>query len=135
MDELKPVVIYPPRGPSSISATVSITEKRAPTDESVRLLREMEQKARDEVLQSIKVGNTVFECIVQQVVDCFNDQVRMQAAFSLNGKKMKAEFCMWTHEARENRMKLINGLRDEMGRVIATEVLLDGLRGLEAWGP
>jgi hypothetical protein len=38
-----------------------VHEHRAPTDESVRLLREMEQKMRDRVLDSIHVADTPLE--------------------------------------------------------------------------
>lgn len=35
--------------------SVSVTEKRAPTDESVRLLKEMESAVREKVVESVRV--------------------------------------------------------------------------------
>ena len=37
--------------------TVNVTEKRAPTDESVRLLKEMEEAARNKVIETIVVAD------------------------------------------------------------------------------
>ncbi len=42
----------------------TITENRAPTDESVRLLKEMETAARDKVQASIRVENCPVDCVL-----------------------------------------------------------------------
>ena len=39
--------------------TVNVTEKRAPTDESIKLLREMEQKALNSVVDAIEVRTNI----------------------------------------------------------------------------
>lgn len=70
----------------SIHATVH--EHRAPTDASVKLLNEMEQAARDKIEKSIRVGDTSFECVIHTQLDHINDQIKVAAIFSLNGKKM-----------------------------------------------
>ena len=44
-----------------VTRNVNVTEHRAPTDESVKLLREMEAKAEAEVIKAVAVGNQSFE--------------------------------------------------------------------------
>lgn len=125
----QPVIVFPPsRGHTTVNANIAIN--RAPTDESVKLLREMETKAKDEVVKSLHVGNTIFECIVQQYLDNFNDQVVISAVFKLNGKRMRAEHRMYTREAQD-KAKLAQGLRDEMAKIIATEVLLPAFSAMD----
>ena len=47
-------------GPTN--TTVKVTEQRAPTDDSVRLLKEMEEAARKKITESTTVHNTEFTC-------------------------------------------------------------------------
>lgn len=70
---------------------VTITEKRAPTDESVRLLKEMEEAARNKVLETIVVADTSFECKIHKMVDPINDQDVYNVVFSLGKQKRRTE--------------------------------------------
>lgn len=47
---------------TSYPSHVSITEKRAPTDESVKLLKEMEEKAEEKLLEACELKNNLFTC-------------------------------------------------------------------------
>lgn len=71
--------------------TVNVTEKRAPTDESVRLLKEMEEAARNKVLETIVVADTSFECKIHKVMDPINDQDVYGVVFSLGKQKRRTE--------------------------------------------
>lgn len=100
--------------------TREVHEHRAPTDESVKLLREMETKAREQVTQATHVFDTAIDCVVEQLREPYHDKVRMAAVFSLNGRKMRVDVALPSHEAKELPIKL----RDAMAEKIATEVLL-----------
>ena len=50
-------------GRTQINANVKVKEKRAPTDESVRLLNEMQEKARENILATIKVDDNKLKAI------------------------------------------------------------------------
>lgn len=106
--------------------TREIHEHRAPTDESVKLLREMEQKAKDQIIQAIHVGNSVFECVVHMNKSMMDGSTTILAVFSLNGKKMTAEFT--AHEWRTNTVQMVEGLKlaiaDKISREILTEVFM-----------
>lgn len=128
-----PLIIHDTRT-EYVTTTVNVTEKRAPTDESVRLLGEMERAAEQRVIESIRVGDMVFKCVVHSHADMLNDQRVLVAVFSLNGKQMKAEHRVSTRDDRSDPGAAIRGLRDEMAKVIATSVLTPALAGLRFGG-
>lgn len=102
------------------STSVHVTEKRAPTDESVRLLTEMEAAARERIKAAIRVTDTAFDGVVHISFDVLNNRTLAACMFSLNGKKMEARthFFMGSSE-NENIEKLI----DAVARTIACEIL------------
>jgi hypothetical protein len=75
------------RGPSN----VTVNEKRAPTDESVRLLNEMEQAARNKVVETTVVKDTHFECKIHKSVDMFSMQDVYSVIYSLNGRNQTTQ--------------------------------------------
>lgn len=123
-----PQVYLLPRDPTVHRSEVTITEKRAPTDESVRLLREMEAKAQAEVLKAVSITDNGFDCVIHQFRDHLSDLMRWRAVFKLNGKQMTADI---ETDPREDfgggaNLQAMMKLRDEMAKVIAAEVLHDG---------
>jgi hypothetical protein len=74
-----------------IDVHTNITEKRAPTDEAVRLLKEMEAAAAAKVQAAIRVQDTAFECVVHVTDDFLNGEKKIAAIFSMNGKKLRAD--------------------------------------------
>ena len=123
-------------GDGHTNVNVKITEKRVPTDDSVRLLREMEAAAREQVIEAISVGDTAFECVVhyQQRMMEDKDKDELVAIFSLNGRKMEARFIQdrgarlmqmrWRHE-------LVDGLIEAVAKKIATEILRGALSQMQ----
>lgn len=103
----------------------TVVEKRAPTDESVRLLKDFEAEAKGKVLDSIRLTENGFECIVHQYVELVNDQQIFIAIFNLNGKKMDAEYRIQRFECRgqEWHRKVADGLLKAISEKIATQAL------------
>jgi hypothetical protein len=108
---------------------VDITEHRAPTDESVALLRDMEAKAREQVEQALHVGDTTFDCVVHRQINQHDQTIHLVALFSMNGKRLKAEYRETLY--RTNMTIAVQKLRDEVAQVIATHVLSTALQGLD----
>ena len=104
---------------SRISSSVHVTEKRAPTDESVRLLAEMEAAAAARVKAAIRVTDTAFECVIHAARDHLNDRMLIAAVFSLNGRKMEAKTFFQQGDTETGIEKLVK----EVALVIACEVL------------
>lgn len=118
----RPVVVSVSQPTRTEYVTRNIHEHRAPTDESVRLLREMEQAARDSVEQSFNVGGNGFECVVTVNREFASNDIIARAVFSLNGKRMTAEGRVRGFEISDPT-KLFQTLRDNVAQVIAGEVI------------
>lgn len=101
-------------GPEIIRATVH--EHRAPTDESVRLLHELEEEAIKKIEQSIRVGDASFECVIHQMNDHANNQIKIVAMFSLNGKKMayRCSIPPMDFTAQKLFEKIVDGISKEI---------------------
>ncbi len=106
--------------------TRDVHEHRAPTDESVKLLREMEGKAKEQIIKAVHVGDTTFECVVHQMRHAEDQSQSLRAVFSMNGKKMTVTVRDHGWEANDEK-KLAMKLRDEMASEIATTILLPAL--------
>ena len=72
-----------PSGPSHVS--MNVTEKRAPTDQSVALLKEMEEAARKKVNETIVVADTSFECKIHKIFEAMSDQDVYAIHYKMNG--------------------------------------------------
>jgi hypothetical protein len=95
--------------------SVNVREERAPTDASVRLLREMEDKAKDQVEQSLRIQS----CGVEAVVHRHDNQMDAKTVFAIhykiNGERRKcyAE-SEWRADARENLEAVWKALADDL---------------------
>lgn len=68
--------------------TVNITEKRAPTDESVRLLNEFQEKARENIIKTVTIDSNIAKCVCIYYNDYTVDyRFNFQLKFILNGKE------------------------------------------------
>lgn len=108
--------------------TREVHEHRAPTDESVKLLREMEAKAREQVIEAIHVGDTTFECVIHTHRTFEDESTTYRAIYSLNGKKMTTDYRDQGY--KQDKREAITKLRDEMAKDIATQVLIPALSRL-----
>lgn len=72
-------------GPRSVG--VSVVENRAPTDESVRLLKEMEAKAREQVVESMRLTNNTVEAVIHRYDDYMTTRTKFCIHYSINGNK------------------------------------------------
>ena len=101
---------------------VTVTEKRAPTDDSVRLLKEMEEAAQQKVMDSIAVKNTTFECKIVRMRDSISAQDIFLVYYKLNGQKGKTEVKiddysnMTTHD-------IVFHIRDHVASDIANKMI------------
>ena len=68
-------IVFPTKIYGNSYTPVTVTEKRAPTDESVRLLKEMEEKAREKIIDSFTVNDTHFECKFFQEMDVVTQEI------------------------------------------------------------
>ena len=104
---------YVQRGPSSVS--VHVEEKRAPTDESVRLLREMEAKAKDQVVQSLRIESCGVEAVVHRYDDPMDSQTRFAIHYKVNGHQRKCYAKVdWQADIQERMDVVWKALADDL---------------------
>ncbi len=110
-----------------------VTEKRAPTDESVRLLKEMEAEAKQKIIDSITISNTEFECNVQSVIEPLNDETVYYVSYRMNGKKggLKVPIKNWQ---RPSDIEVMIMVRDELAKDIASNMIDQVLRSAQSRG-
>lgn len=71
-----------------------ITDVRAPTDESVRLLKEMEEAARKKLLDAIPIGNTSLDIKLLVEQDHFDDCFACGLLMKVNGEIHKCKLAL-----------------------------------------
>lgn len=110
-----------------------VEEKRAPTDESVRLLKEMEAEAKQKIVDSITVNNTEFECNIQSYIDALNDETVYHVSYRMNGKRglLKVPIKNWK---RPSDIEVAVIVRDELAKDIASNMIDQVLRVAQSRG-
>ena len=75
------------RSTTQVDKSVQVEERRAPTDQSVALLREMEEKAREQVLALVPINNNVLSgVVVHRWRDWAKSGSEIAVRFNLNGR-------------------------------------------------
>lgn len=77
--------------PSHTSANVRIDEHRAPTDESIKILADMQQQARDSLIDTYILEDNEINGSVFMFKNPMTHEYKMHVQFRLNGKKYKFE--------------------------------------------
>lgn len=116
------------RGPSVQNVNVTVKEVRAPTDESIRLLNEMQEKARQNILDAFTIKNNGIEGKVVVDHNPMTRQIRAAALVKINGKKLQPTVHIdWsvTVDHRERLPELFRLLTEALAKEIAQTVLLD----------
>src|SRR4051812_2071854 len=71
---------------------VKITEHKAPTDESVKLLNEMQEKAKKNIIATIHIEQNYLKAIVIYTQDdVVSGRMKYAIKFNLNGKDCNIE--------------------------------------------
>lgn len=71
-----------------VSVSKTVTEKRAPTDESVKLLKEMEGAARDKILDSVRLDkNDPLQAVIHYEDNPMNASRGYLIQFYLDGRQ------------------------------------------------
>lgn len=107
--------------------TKEVIEHRAPTDESVKLLREMEAAAQAEVIKALKIEGNGFTAHVEMLQDFAQPYLLIaRAVYDLNGTRhvVKVDVPHNDADGFDAERKLFTKLRDQIAEQIATEALM-----------
>lgn len=120
--------IHAPRGPQV--ARHEHHEHRAPTDESVRLLSEMEKAAESKRIASLQMPGNGFHGVVQVMYAASSNAVIAEAVFDLNGRRFTVAETASVHETRKDRYALLKKLHAAVAEKVASEMLIEMTKGL-----
>jgi len=118
------VTIQQGKEPVPYAKTVTVHEHKAPTDESIRLYQEIEQKAYDSILHRIQVNDNAlnFGAIVHMPRMTTNQEIAY--VFTLNGREITGKITIRNHEAMSlDRDALVRKIVEDAGKHIAIEIL------------
>lgn len=115
-------------GPRSIHSTshTDITEKRAPTDESVKLLSEMERAAEKKLISITRLDNNTFKATWHIWEDFMADTLRATVRFELNGQPHEMEVPIERHirfKAQDIAKEIHKAIISELAAVLTVELL------------
>lgn len=100
-------------GDQYIKKDVTVTEKRAPTDESVKILMEMEEKALDKLVSITKLDSNLFKATWHTFNDCMSDSLNIVCRFEMNGEEERFDFRMCKFDCR-NDQELVEKVREKI---------------------
>lgn len=118
-------------GPSHVTVTKTVNEHRAPTDKSVELLSQMEEKALSRLVHSVKLEVATFEVFAMLLRPRMEDgDYDLRYAFTLNGKPVDGRMRVTTREWYEaqaaganTRRYLMQMIRKRAVEHLASEIL------------
>ena len=113
-------------GPTYVTKTT--TEYRAPTDESVRLLKEMEEKAREKIIDSFTVNDTHFECKFFQEMDVTTQEMKYVVIYSMNGKKRTVNVRVEQGVIADNYKKIISAVANDIAHAMLADPFVKAMR-------
>lgn len=104
-----------------------VEEKRAPTAESARLLRDLEREALKRVVDVVQIDNN--ELAVQLQLE--EDPAKVRVILDLNGKRHSWVFPIdFSKKADQNTSFLITAIRDNLASRIVDDVLEKTTQGI-----
>ncbi|MEM9584808.1 MAG: hypothetical protein AAGA08_16980 [Pseudomonadota bacterium] len=132
-DPLSVLVQMPSRVDVSNRAETTIIEKRAATDESVALLKEMERAAQDKVIEALRLDNNTFDGALHAEFSAMDQNLILKIVFDINGKRLVVEHVCGARDSVFDKDKTapLAELRDKMAARIAAEILADAFDPLK----
>ncbi len=125
-----PKFIYPQRVNVSMDSHKTVTEKRAPTDESVRLLDEMQKAAEDRLVCAISCQSTKFSFTSHVFEDPANMfERRMRVRFTL-GESSHDFSVMLPRDTVNTRQEYIAEVHKILTEKIAEKILIGSFHEL-----
>lgn len=105
--------------------TSIIHEHRAPTDESVKLLREMEKEARERVISSFVFSDNQVKGSVVVMLNVMTSDKTVYIRYSLNGTEHKEEFTIQDIEILIDRTEALKLLIERLSWRIAVNLVCE----------
>lgn len=121
-------LIVNPRRSETHHHTHSITIGRAPTDESVKLLKEFEKEAEKKYLEKFQIANNDLNIVAVYHFHDFTGESELVVKFKLNGKEYvckKSMDIMWRFQTMEEK---IHSIATELSNAITCEIMKNNFK-------
>ncbi|QIG69799.1 hypothetical protein EVB81_230 [Rhizobium phage RHph_I46] len=113
------VHVHRPAGPSY----VHVDEHRAPTDESVKLLKEFEKEAQEKVDKSVRLESNLLRGVVHAGIHHLSHDRQFDFHFELNGRRYKFSSTVPIHLDRQSRTdKLIGDISAQLAEELVSQM-------------
>lgn len=116
------------------NSNVEVTVNRAPTDESVRLLREMESAAKQQVEKSITLANNDLQGVAHSMRDPLSCGTKVALVFKLNGKQHRVDVFLddFKHSNTEQKVtKMVESVSAYLaGSILQSIITPEFIRGI-----
>lgn len=116
----------------NVYVNTTVTEKRAPTDESVRLLKEMEAEARKKITETTVVSSTEFTCKLHKYHDALNCCDNYAVIYTLNGQQRRLDIMVEIYKMMTPE-QVACLIRDEVAVDIANKMLATAFMDAKKW--
>jgi len=117
---------------------VNVVEKRAPTDESIKIYHEMIEKAKKEIVDSFIIQVASIECCVVAFCDMLTTSMRDTTEYHVKFKINKTEHCIKFEIHKRDYLRieqseinfdvwLLKMIGDKLSNAITSEILAPNL--------
>lgn len=112
-----------------VDRNITINEHRAPTDESVRILNEMTEKALKNIVSNFSTTNNTLQATVAVYEDYRNSERQFLCKFVLNGKEniLRVDIPTYEYDTPE---KMVQELYKQVCNKLALEIMQPFLKEL-----
>lgn len=114
--------------PYTKKVDVEITEKRAPTDESVKVLMELEKEALNKVVSQVSTDNNVLSGTMAYVVEYCSLQDKILVKFKLNNKEYIFEFAVQPFKNQRDNVALFY---EEFSKFLSQNVVAEAIKNVD----
>lgn len=101
---------------------IDIHEYRAPTDESVRLLKEFEEKALEKLYSTTRLENNTFNVVWHVFREYITLENKVVCRYKLNDIEYKFEFAI---DSMYNSKKISEQVIEKVKNAVAEHLLID----------
>lgn len=104
---------------------INVEEHRAPTDESVRLLREMEKEAESKLTSVNRIENSLVDAVWYVIEDPICFDIKIKVVFKLNGHQFEKTIVLDKTDFyfKSGAQKVVEAIADQISRMITIELL------------
>ena len=109
------------------SKTVTVNENKAPTDDSIRLLNEMQEKVLNNIIGRLTVNDNSLKASAIHFKDCSQMQNTIKVKYTYNGHERLVTYSYDNYEKDIQKISegLHKALSNDIGQVILNSSMMD----------